>query len=94
MRKSIHEQIESAKRELGMRQRVYPNWVKSGRLTQARADHEIDAMTAIIATLETTRDLDKFRAAEDARLGADHGGILVTRPLLKRLQDACAFERP
>jgi hypothetical protein len=49
---SIPDQIKAAKRELAMRKNVYPKWVASGRMKQATADHEIAAMTAIIATLE------------------------------------------
>lgn len=36
-------------RELRMRRRVYPRWVKAGRLTQAQAEHEIAVMEAILA---------------------------------------------
>jgi GH15 family glucan-1,4-alpha-glucosidase len=49
---SLATQIESAKRELAMRRSAYPKWVQNGRLTQGKADHEIAAMQAIIATLE------------------------------------------
>ena len=31
--KTIHEQIESVQREIGMRQRVYKKWVADGKMT-------------------------------------------------------------
>jgi hypothetical protein len=50
------EQLESAKRELAMRERVYPQWVYAERMTQQKADHEIAAMRAIVATLTPLAD--------------------------------------
>lgn len=41
-----------------MRERVYPNWIERKRMTQAKADHEIAAMRAVLETLE------KIAAAE------------------------------
>jgi hypothetical protein len=46
------EQLACAKRELTMRERVYPRWVANGKMSQAKADHETQAMRAIIATLD------------------------------------------
>jgi hypothetical protein len=43
-----HDKYECARRELAMRQRVYPKWVESGRMSQATADHEIACMKAIV----------------------------------------------
>ena len=34
-------------RELGMRKGVYPKWVNSGRMTQEKADEEINTMSEI-----------------------------------------------
>lgn len=52
MRKSLAQQLESARCELALRQRVYPNWVKARRMTADKAQHEIDCMAAIVCTLE------------------------------------------
>lgn len=41
------EKHAAAMREAAMRRRVYPSWVRQGRMTQAEADHEIAAMEAI-----------------------------------------------
>ena len=49
---SIDEQVKCVEREIGMRVRVYPAWVQNGRMTQAKADHELKAMRAVLATLE------------------------------------------
>lgn len=35
-----------------MRERAYPRWVSELRMTQKKADQEIAAMRAILATLE------------------------------------------
>lgn len=41
------DKLACAEREVGMRKRVYPAWVRAGRMTQADADREIAAMQAI-----------------------------------------------
>lgn len=48
---TLTDQLAAARRELGMRRRVYPRQVASGRMTQAAADHEIACMQAIVDTL-------------------------------------------
>ena len=48
---TIAEQIACIDREIGMRGRVYPRWVKSGKLNQAAADLEIKRMEAVRASL-------------------------------------------
>lgn len=48
---SLPEQIVAARREVGLRERVYPRWIAAGKMTQEKADAEIAAMKAILATL-------------------------------------------
>ena len=48
---TLTEQIASVRREIAMRERVYPNWVASKKMTQAKADHELAAMRAVLDTL-------------------------------------------
>jgi hypothetical protein len=48
----IGDQLKAAKREAALRRRVYPRWVAENGMTQAKADHEIAAMDAIVETLE------------------------------------------
>lgn len=50
------DQIAAAWREVKMRERVYPRWTATGKMTQAKADHEIAAMRAIYETLKALRD--------------------------------------
>lgn len=49
---TIEEQIKAVEREIGMRRRVYPNWVASKRMSQEKADKEIAAMEAVLETLK------------------------------------------
>lgn len=49
---TLPDQIACARRELAMRRSAYPGWVRSGKMTQAKADHELACMAAIIDTLE------------------------------------------
>ena len=49
---SIERQIACVQRELGYRERVYARRVADGKMTQAKADDEIAAMRAVLATLE------------------------------------------
>lgn len=48
---TLADQIKEARREVALRRRVFPGWVASGRLSQADADHRIEAMDAIVASL-------------------------------------------
>ena len=48
----LDKQIACAKRELALRRRVYPTWITAKRMTAFKAEDEIAAMAAIVATLE------------------------------------------
>ena len=48
---TLAEQIAEAQRELALREKCYPGWVKAGRLVHAEAYHRLAAMRAIVATL-------------------------------------------
>ncbi len=50
---TLHSQIECVKREIAFRERCYPRWVKEKRMSQQLADHELAAMRAVLATLQT-----------------------------------------
>ena len=47
--KTLTEMIACAKRELAIRERVYPKWVESKRMTADQCRHEIETMQAIVA---------------------------------------------
>jgi hypothetical protein len=46
------DKLACAKRELAMRQRVYPQWVEKNRMSASKAAHEIACMEAITADYE------------------------------------------
>lgn len=48
----LEEQIACVRRELAMRDRVYPAWVRSGKMSQATAAEEISRMRSVLASLE------------------------------------------
>ena len=48
---TLHEQIAEAQRELALRRKCYPAWVKSGKLTHEDAYHQLQCMEAIIRML-------------------------------------------
>jgi len=52
---TIDEQIACVRRELAMRQRVYPKWVAGGRMKQADADKELERMQAVHDTLSDVK---------------------------------------
>lgn len=49
---TTQEQIAEVKRELAMRERVYPKFVASGRMKQPAADRQIEIMRDVLARLE------------------------------------------
>jgi hypothetical protein len=51
MKRTIEDQIACVRRELRMRERVYPRWVLLGKMTQSKVDDEIEAMQAVLDTL-------------------------------------------
>lgn len=48
---TIVAQIACVKREIAMRERVYPKWVLSGRMKAETADHEVSCLKAVLGTL-------------------------------------------
>ena len=46
------DMLACARRELAMRERVYPRWVALRKMKQADADRETAVMRAIVAHLE------------------------------------------
>jgi len=52
---TIEDQILCVEREIVMRNAVYPAFVRRGKYTQAKADHEIKAMKSVLATLNKVK---------------------------------------
>jgi hypothetical protein len=48
---TLAEQIAEAQRELALRRKCYPQWIKSGKLDSQDAYHQLQCMKAIIRTL-------------------------------------------
>lgn len=51
----IEEQIAEVEREIAMRRRVYPGWVRAGRMDADTADRRIAAMQAVLDTLRRSK---------------------------------------
>ena len=49
---TIDEQIAEVKREIAMRNKVYPKWTESGSLTKRKADFQILVMEAVLISLQ------------------------------------------
>ena len=60
MPKTLKEQLASAKRELALRKSTYPKWVGERRMRQETCLHEIDCMSAIVATLSKMVSLEEI----------------------------------
>jgi hypothetical protein len=49
---TLDQQIACVKREIAMRERVYPVWVGKGKMKPHEAEHQMEAMKAVLATLQ------------------------------------------
>ena len=47
------EILTELRRELATRRRVYPEWVRAGKLSQRTADHRLAAIASAIALIES-----------------------------------------
>lgn len=52
---SLPDQITCVEREIAMRKSAYPRWVAGKKLAQAKADHELAAMQAVLKTLQAVQ---------------------------------------
>jgi hypothetical protein len=72
---SIVGQIAEIDREMAMRQRVYPNQVREGKMRQSEAELLIERLLAVRATLifckENEADIREFIAAKKAGKAGD-----------------------
>lgn len=48
----IEKQIQCVAREIKMRERCYPRWVRQGRMTEKQATDELERMRAVLHTLQ------------------------------------------
>ena len=49
---AVDEQINEVKREIVMRNKVYPKWIEAGSLHKQKADFQILAMEAVLISLQ------------------------------------------
>jgi hypothetical protein len=56
---TLDEQIACVRREVGVRERVYPGWIEKGRIKPEAADRELEHMKAALRTLEHLRQLQQ-----------------------------------
>lgn len=61
---TIQDEITCVTREIVMRESVYPRRIAAGNMTQAKADHELGAMRAVLARLQRIKD-EEQRAPHD-----------------------------
>lgn len=54
-------QIKCIQREIGLRHRVYPNRVLTGRMKQHQADAEIRAMEGVLMTLQALMESNEAK---------------------------------
>jgi hypothetical protein len=66
---TIERQIAAVRDEISKRKRLYPRWVKDGRMTQAEADDRIACMQAVRETLERLNADQEARKAPGLDLG-------------------------
>ena len=52
----LEAQIACVEREIAMRLSAYPRFVQEHRMRQAKADHEIAAMRAVLTTLKSIKE--------------------------------------
>jgi hypothetical protein len=57
---SIRDLVQCAAREAGMRRKVYPNRILTGRMTKKQADLEIDKMDAIAELLAEMEEKERL----------------------------------
>jgi hypothetical protein len=49
----LQEALDECKRELGVRERCFPRWVKEGRLTETDCKHRLGGMRTAVSILDT-----------------------------------------
>lgn len=57
---SFAEQLACVERELKLRKRAYPRWVRDGRMPEASADREIRTMEAVAETVRLVAQSERL----------------------------------
>ena len=56
---TIDEEILCVRREIGLRERVYPRWVAAGKMKADMAEREIAAMKSVLESLHRLKGSEK-----------------------------------
>ena len=64
---TLHDQIQCIRREIAMRERVYPRRIAEDRMRQYVADQELGCMRAVMKTLERLRTQQGHRELRGGR---------------------------
>lgn len=48
----LEQQIRCVEREIGMRQRVYPNWINAKKISAGKAEYEVQMMQEVLKSLK------------------------------------------
>jgi hypothetical protein len=55
------EQLRCVRREIAMRERVYPRWVADRKMTQQKADFELTVMRAVADTIKPMAEAEELQ---------------------------------
>ena len=55
---TLADEVAEVRRELALRERVFPPWVRSGRMTQDAADWRMACLRAVLVRLELAAATD------------------------------------
>lgn len=68
---TLDQVLAELRRELGMRRSLYPRWVAQGKLTQATADHRIEAIERTIEIIEEHCPLEQGNRKQLSLFGGE-----------------------
>jgi len=71
---SLVAQIAEVDREIVMREKVYPAWIKSHRMQQGEADYYLGRMRAVLRTLKWLQKYEGIIKAKIEHAARDEAG--------------------
>ena len=48
---TVEDMLAECEREIALRRRVYPRWIETGRISQQKADRQIEVLKALVMHL-------------------------------------------
>lgn len=58
---TTRDMLDELRRELALRQRLYPAWILKGTLAKPKAERQLAVLKAAIAKIEETRSYEEVR---------------------------------